>query len=237
MQHYFGRVSSQGVSLSEADIHHLTDVRRAEIGEKIEISDGDRTFLCCVEKLRPLSIKVLNELSKRDLPAKVILCFGLLKNEHSELLIQKCTELGVSEFRPFTSDRTIIKPKEKEDSKLIRMRKIAESAAKQSRRESLPLVKEYTSFKELSDEVEGITFFAYEEEKWSNSLWNALNGLDKDFNGTIRLFIGPEGGFSPKEVEIAKEKGWKFVSLGKRILRAETAGIYMSSVISSYLER
>lgn len=235
MQHFFGSIQGDEVILSKEEVHHLLHVKRAEIGEEIEVSDGKNVSLCRVDSLEPLRISVVGKAdSSRELPVHVTLAFGTLKGDHNELIVQKGTELGVSEFIPFVSSRTVVKPKEAEDGKLIRLRRVAQESAKQCRRGQIPFVSAYCSLTELLERKEELKLFAYESE--------ALTGLSlaktlrKHESTSILVVIGPEGGFSDAEANSLKEAGFLPVSLGKRILRAETAAIFCASVISACIE-
>ncbi|MCR5079663.1 MAG: 16S rRNA (uracil(1498)-N(3))-methyltransferase [Bacilli bacterium] len=233
MQHYFGEISEGLASLSESDRHHLLHVKRAEKGERVEISTCDgRLFSCIIKNLDPLEIEVDCEVEdSREGRLKVFLGFSLLKADHNELIIQKCTELGVAAFFPFLSERTVVKPDGKEDKRLLRLRKIAEESAKQCRRNIIPEVHGYSSFKEVLGIEADVRYLPYEGLLGSSdTLWNEIHLLDKE--GSVLFLIGPEGGFSDKEVALAKEKGFRFVSLGRRMLRAETAAIYCASLMA-----
>ncbi len=234
MQHYFGTIDGGFAFLSDADRHHLLHVKRAEKGETIEISTLDaKLYSCVVKNLDPLEIEVESEIeNSRESRLRVFLGFSLLKGDHNELIIQRCTELGVSAFFPFLSERTVVKPDGKEDKRILRLRKIAEESAKQCRRNLIPEVHAYSSFREVLDIDAEIRYLPYEGLLGSSdTLWNEINSLSSE--KSILFLIGPEGGFSDKEVNLAKEKGFRFVSLGKRMLRAETAAIYCAALASA----
>ncbi len=236
MQHYFGHIEGGYACIDDGDAHHLLNVRRGEIGEKLEIAEGEELFLAEIESIDPLRIRILEKIEKkRELDNPLLLAFALLKSDHNELIALKGTELGVSTFIPFTSNRTIVKPKEKEDNKLLRLRKIASEAANQCRRTSIPEVTSYSSFQELMSLKADRKLFAYEGEAGSSaSLLSSMANLQK--GESILVLIGPEGGFSEKEAKMAQENGFAFVSLGRRILRAETAALYCASIIGAISE-
>ncbi|MDY6094372.1 MAG: 16S rRNA (uracil(1498)-N(3))-methyltransferase [Candidatus Enteromonas sp.] len=234
MQHYLGKIVDGYALLSEEEIHHLRDVRRAEIGELVEIGDGDEVFLCLVESKNPLRIKVQEKRPARELPCRLTIAFGFLKGDHNEWIVQKGTELGVHSFFPFLSSRVIVKPKEWEDSKILRLRKIASESAKQCRRANVPTVNAYTAWNEILALPADCKFIAYEDVSISGEhLFSALNRVQGD---SILVLIGPEGGFSEKEAQEAIQSGFIPVSLGKRILRAETAAVFAASVVSAFIE-
>jgi 16S rRNA (uracil1498-N3)-methyltransferase len=232
MERLFARVSGKDVLFSSLDEHHLVDVLRVKVGQEIEVSDEGNLYGAQVLSLNPLKVEITKEI-RRDSELKSHLClaFALLKGGHDELVLQKGTELGVAEFYPFISERTIVRlpSKKEEDKRLERFRLITKGAAEQSKRLALPLVHPIVSFHDLLLEKAPHCLFAYEG---SNEETKALpDELMKVKDGErVIAIVGPEGGFSPKEVILARENNWTFIGLGKRILRAETASIYLASV-------
>ena len=237
MQHYFATIESGNVRLSKEDEHHLLHVKRAQLNETIEISlPNGSLFRARVAGLSPLRIELGEEVTeKREGDIRVILAFSLLKGDHNDLIIQKGTELGVSEFYPVLSERTVVKPEGKEDKRLLRLRKIAEESAKQCRRNLVPTVHPYISYVEMLNVEADCLLLPYEGMLGaSESLLSSLPVIEK--GSAVICLIGPEGGFSDKEVSKAKERGYRFVSLGRRILRAETAAIYCASLLSAKMD-
>ena len=164
---------------------------------------------------------------------------GIPKFEKMELIIQKNTEVGVNNIVPVIMERTVVKLDEKVASKkLDRWQKIAEIAAKQSMRDIIPNVKSIIKTKEIDVDRYDVVLVAYENEE-HNMLKAELKKLEsqnkQEYN--IAIVIGPEGGISEKEIELLDEKNVKFVSLGKRILRTETAGLVMAGNILYELEK
>ena len=236
MQHYFGTIADDHAIIDGKQIHHLINVRRGTVGEKIEVSDGTDAFLCVIEGLDPLSIKVLNKIEeKRELDVDLTLAFGVLKGDHNDLIVLKGTELGVAKFIPFTSARTVVVPTEEEDNRIKRLRKKAEEGAMQCRREVVPTVTGYQKFEDVLAAPADLKIFAY-EDMWtcSENLLSLAPNIKK--HSHILVVIGPEGGFSKEEARLALDYDFEFVSLGKRILRAETAAIYAASIIGAIAE-
>ena len=233
MERFFAKINSNNVALSENDKHHLLNVMRAKKGDKVEIVDEGDLYLAEIDSLDPFSLKLLNEINRpTELNVKLVLAFSLLKGGHDELVLMKGTELGVNTFIPFISERTIIRLDKKErEKRLERFRKIVSGAASQSKRLVEPEVLPIMDYGEILKYQATKRYLAYENvSSESFNLPQELNSLEK---GDSALFlIGPEGGFSPKEAMKAKDEGFSFVSLGKRILRAETASIYLASVFS-----
>jgi 16S rRNA (uracil1498-N3)-methyltransferase len=237
MERLFARVSGKDVLFSSLDEHHLVDVLRVKIGTTLEVSDEGNLYLAQVSSLKPLKIEIQKEI-KRDSELKAHLClaFALLKGGHDELVLQKGTELGVAEFYPFISERTIVRlpSKKEQDKRNERFNLIVKGAAEQSKRLSIPEVHPILSLKELLLLKADHRLFAYEgNSDETSSLPYELSQV-KEGERVIGV-IGPEGGFSPLEVQLAKESNYTFVGLGKRILRAETASIYLASIFG-YVE-
>lgn len=236
MQHYFGTIADNAVIIDGKQIHHLINVRRTAVGEKIEVSDGTDAYLCVVDSLDPLSIKVLSKIEeKRELDVDLTLAFGVLKGDHNDLIALKGTELGVARFIPFTSSRTIVIPTESEDKRILRLRKKAEEGAMQCRRDVVPEVTSYKTFEEVLSFPADVKIFAYE----------GMLGCDEGLldlamtippHSRVLVLIGPEGGFSKEEARLALDYDFHFVGLGRRILRAETAALYAASIIGACAE-
>mgnify|MGYP003311649625 CR=1 FL=1 len=234
MQRYFGAVSHGVASLCEDDIFHLTRVMRAKPGTQIEVVSEGKVYLCETTSFSPLKIEVIQELQgNSELPSKVILVAALVKGEKMDLVLQKATELGVSEIVLLETERTIVKIKD--ESKLERFRKILKEASEQSKRTVIPTLNRVISINKLSEVNADVKMIAYENEKGSTNSFNKLVNSVKT-GQSVAIVIGPEGGFSENEVEQANKLGFTSVGLGKRILRAETAVFYTLSVIANYLE-
>ncbi|MCR5348837.1 MAG: 16S rRNA (uracil(1498)-N(3))-methyltransferase [Bacilli bacterium] len=236
MQHYFGTIADQKAIIDGKQVHHLIDVRRTVVGEQVEVSDGTESYLCVVDSLEPLSLSVIRKIdTKRELDIDLVLCFALLKGDHNDLIVLKGTELGVASFYPFLSSRCIVKPEKNEDQRISRLRKKAEEGAKQCRRDVVPSVSGYKTFQEALNLRGDVKIIAYEGEAGvGESLLSFAKGLKK--RQRVVVLIGPEGGFTEEEAALAREKGFHFVSLGRRILRAETAAMYCASILGAQSE-
>lgn len=238
MQRYFASVIGTNVLLSEEDAFHLTKVMRARKGEEIEVVNEDIPYLCKITELKPLTIKVVEKIKeKRELPNDVTLICALIKGDRLDFVLQKATEIGVKEIVLITTDRTVVKPNSFNTSKkLERYHKILREASMQSHRNKIPELYRLIDMSKLSTVRADRKIIAYEGEVGNTkSFWDALKGIQP--KEKIAILIGPEGGFSPIEVKKAQASGYVPVSLGNRILRAETASIYALSVLSCYLER
>ena len=246
MHHFFvdkREIIGEEIKLYGDDFHHLQKVLRGKIGEEIIISSGEAVDYHCKSKRygedhAVLSVSFLEE--AHELRTKVILLQALPKGEKMELIIQKAMELGVSEMVPLDSENCILK-REKAEKKRLRWQGISEAAAKQSKRSVIPAVSPVSSWKEAFSLVKNaeIKLIPYENEKgvgFTKEELLRVEELGEKSGGTIALCIGPEGGFSKEEVEEAKKEGFLPISLGKRILRTETAAITTLSLIMMHLE-
>lgn len=222
------------IEIIGTDVKHIKDVLRLRIDEEVEISSEGFTYTCKIGSLEKskITVSILDKIKgSNEPPMDLILYQGLAKGSKMDLIIQKGTEVGITEFYPLATNRSIVKIKDikKEQSKVERWNSITDGAAKQSKRDVIPQVKNIITFDEmielLKDEENIIV--PYEDEK-ANTIKKDLQNI-KD--GKIHLIIGPEGGFESSEIEKLKLIDAKIVTLGPRILRTETAGIVAASII------
>ena len=238
MQRYFGRIVERQAILQDDDVFHLTRVVRAKVGEQIEVVNDGVVYLCQISRFRPLTIDVIRRLRENnELPNKVILVAALLKGEKMDLVLQKATELGVDEVVLLETSRTIVKfKKDDREVKMERFNRILKEAAEQCKRNQIPHLYRVIDFNGLHDIEADVKMVAYEEEAGPTTSFNKIVESIKP-EQTVAVLIGPEGGFSDHEILLATKQGFKKVSLGKRILRAETASFYALSVIANFLEK
>lgn len=238
------QVNNDKIQIIGEDVNHIRNVLRLTKGEKIKICDTNRSknYICEIEEILRDSVicNILEEVLG-EAEGNVILHIyqGLPKADKMELIIQKGTELGVTEFIPVNFKRSIVKISEKDEKKKIdRWQKIAEVAAKQSMRDIIPTVRYIQNIKNICDNINeyDMVLVAYELEK-ENYIKDELLKIKKDnANYRIAIVIGPEGGIDEAEVNSLKLAGAKIVSLGKRILRTETVALQVSSIIMYELE-
>lgn len=234
MYHFFVDSSAIGegkVRITGADLNHMKNVLRMKLGEAVLISDGTgKDYNCQVETYTEgegiLGILSENE-DSRELPSRIWLFQGLPKSDKMEVIIQKAVELGAAGVIPVATRNAVVKlDAKKAESKVRRWQAIAESAAKQSKRSYIPQVGAVMSLKEAFSYIEEQKFdlcmIPYELEKGMDGTKQVLGRLAS--GQQIAVFIGPEGGFDEEEIRLALEKNVIPVSLGKRILRTETAG-------------
>ena len=243
MYHFFveeEQVNGENAYITGSDVNHIVNVLRMKVGEELLISvKGDWDYLCKIEKTSSdrVDLKVLESMEQRELPVKITLLQGIPKSDKLEMIIQKAIELGVSEIIPVKTKRVVVKIDEKKvDTKVNRWNAIAESAAKQSKRSIIPKVYEPMSIDNALEIVKdfGVKLIPYENADGIDKTRRILDNMDKTKN--IAVFIGPEGGFEESEVERIKNSGFEVITLGKRILRTETAGLALLSNIMIRLE-
>ncbi|MBQ9885266.1 MAG: 16S rRNA (uracil(1498)-N(3))-methyltransferase [Lachnospiraceae bacterium] len=225
-----------------ADVNHIKNVLRMRIGERIRISNGqDACYNCTITGISDERVEVsLDEFDPvgTELPAKIYLYQALPKGDKMEFIIQKNVELGIAGIVPVATGRAVVKlDAKKADAKVKRWQAIAESAAKQSKRTVVPDIYHVMSFKEAVDHAAkncGLLLFPYENAEGIKAAKGLIDSIRPGMN--VAVFIGPEGGFESSEVEYALQSGFKTLTLGRRILRTETAGMMLMSVIMFNLE-
>lgn len=231
------------IRITGSDVNHIKNVLRIRQGEEMLVSDGTgRDYLCQAEEIAGLEVTVRileTEEEGRELPSRIWLFQGLPKSDKMEFIIQKAVELGAAGIVPVSTRNTVVKldPK-KEEAKVKRWQAIAESAAKQSKRSLVPRVSGIMTLKEAFDYVESqgfsVRLIPYEHEAGMDGTKTELDAAGPGQD--IAVFIGPEGGFDEREIELALSKGVRPISLGRRILRTETAGLALLSVLMMRLE-
>ncbi|MFA9375332.1 MAG: 16S rRNA (uracil(1498)-N(3))-methyltransferase [Lachnotalea sp.] len=244
MYHFFVKeeqIEEKNIRIIGLDVNHIKNVLRMKPGEQVLISNGvDKDYLCCLEEITNdeviAKILAIDEMGT-ELQAKVYLFQGLPKSDKMELIVQKAVELGVYEIIPVAMKNSIVKlDSKKVESKINRWQGIAESAAKQSKRIIIPKVKSVMTLKEALVYAKNFEYnlIPYENAKGMSKTKEIIASLKP--NMSIGVFIGPEGGFDELEIELALSNGMHTITLGKRILRTETAGLTTLSVIMFQLE-
>ncbi len=235
-------IPDKSVIIQGSDVNHIRNVLRMKPGEELNVSNGEdgKEYRCAIESFEEDRVVCQLRFVKEDnveLPSRVYLFQALPKADKMELIIQKAVELGVYRIIPVAAKRCVVKLDEKKAaSKIARWQTIAQSAAKQSRRGVIPEVAEVMNFaravKLAADmDVKLIPYELAEGMEQTRELIDTLrSGQD------IALFIGPEGGFEESEIQLAVDNGIVPITLGKRILRTETAGMTVLSWIMYRLE-
>ena len=226
-------ISRGQVQLFGEDEKHIKTVLRAREGEEITLCDGEgMDYQCRIASLeRGVLLDILSqEVCETEPKTKITLYQGLPKADKMELIIQKCVELGVDRIVAVSTERAIVKLDKKEAKKLERWQKIAEAAAKQSGRGKIPEIgQQVLKFKEAVAEAKELdgAIIPYEREQETG-----IRQFVENFKGeSVGVFIGPEGGFADEEIALAQENGITPITLGKRILRTETAGMTTTAIL------
>ncbi len=244
MQRFFvtpSQVKEDRIYIEGSDVNHMKNVLRMRPGEELMVSDGNNLqYLCRVAEytdgLAVLSVEQ-QETVDTELPSRIYLFQGLPKQEKMELIVQKAVELGACGIIPVETRRAVVRLDEKKKIKKVqRWQQIAESAAKQAGRGYIPQVEPVLSFREAlrrAAELD-VRLIPYELAEGMEGTRRIVEGIKP--GQSVGILIGPEGGFEKNEVEEAGEAGFVPVTLGKRILRTETAGLAVLSVLMYHLE-
>lgn len=224
------QINGEDAYIEGEDVRHIKDVLRYAVNDNLDICDENGVkYITKINNMakEKISLKILEVSEETSEPSINITLFqGLPKFDKLEMIIQKCTELGVSEIVPVITDRVIVKIDEKSASKKVeRWNKIALEAGKQSGRQKIPKIKNINNLKNLIENISkyDILLLPYECEK-EITLKSVLRNLDTNVKN-IAIMIGPEGGFSENDLKLLDLPNVKKVTLGPRILRTETAGL------------
>ena len=245
MYHFFvdlPQIQGDVVTITGSDVNHIRNVLRMKAGEELAVGNGVdcREYCCRIEEFSGdcviCRVQSVRE-ADTELPARIFLFQGLAKGDKMETIIQKAVELGVYEVIPMAAKRCVVKLDEKKaKSKTVRWQMISEAAAKQSGRRIIPGVKNVMTMKEAMSYAAGmdVRLIPYEKAEGMEKTREMISSLKPGQD--IAVFIGPEGGFEEDEVEMAAEAGVCPVTMGKRILRTETAGPAMLAWMVYQLE-
>ena len=231
------QVNDNIINIIGTDVNHIANVLRLKIDDVIQVCNEDKgtNYNAKIIEMNKEKVKcsILEQIqSNAEANIYINILQGLPKAEKMELIIQKCTELGVKEITPVEMERCIVKLDSKSASKKQeRWQKIAEVAAKQSGRDMIPQINNVMNIKNICNILEDydIVLVPYENEK-NTTLKEVLKELPKK-DLKIAIIIGPEGGFEEKEIKALEQNDYKIVTLGNRILRTETVAMAMTSVI------
>lgn len=245
MYHFFvepNAIVDKKITITGKDVNHIKNVLRMKPGEEISVSttESSAEYRCIISTLS--DTEVICDLAfikeeGNELPSKIYLFQGLPKSDKMELIIQKAVELGAYEIIPVEMKRCVMKlePK-KAPQKIERWQAISEAAAKQSKRTVIPEVTMPMSFKEAVKKASecDVRLVPYEMADGMNRTRELLKAITP--GQSVAIFIGPEGGFDQSEIELAQNSGFEIITLGKRILRTETAGMVVISVLMMQLD-
>lgn len=235
-------METQTVMITGSDVNHIKNVLRMKPGEELAVSNGvdGKEYRCGIRAFTEDSVECELRFVKEDgveLPSRIYLFQGLPKADKMELIVQKAVELGAYEVIPVAMKRSVVKlDHKKAAAKVTRWQGIAQAAAKQSKRGIIPQVTEVMSFQEAIEYSKRaqICLVPYELAEGMDRTGEIIRNIQPGQD--IAVFIGPEGGFDEAEIRAAREAGMETVTLGKRILRTETAGMTMLSILMYHLE-
>lgn len=243
MFNFFARENSRNGDcyyIEGADLNHIKNVLRMKEGDRFFVSDNGISSLCELVSADDTCAvaRIIEEgCQNTELAAEIHLFQGLPKADKMELIIQKCTELGVHRIIPCEMHRCVVKLEDKKKkSKIQRWQAISESAAKQSKRSIIPEIADVLPFSLLKEKIRDFDLFIvpYENERGMEATKEALGKIRKGMK--IGILIGPEGGFEKKEIDALTERGAVVLSLGSRILRTETAAVTAVGMCMLHIE-
>ena len=230
MQRYFVKEKNNNkFVLTDSDIHHIKKVMRCKNNDQIEVVYDNVVYLCNIDDIDSLTLSIIkNYKEDRELTIDLTIAVALVQEQKFDLILQKLTELGVTSIVPLKTERSIVKiDSSKAEKKKIRWETICKEASEQSHRTSIPTIHNIMTMKELLNNKKQLNLICSLNDK-TEPLENYLTNNIQN----ILFVIGPEGGFSPKEENYLMENGFESTTLGKRILRVETAAIYVASIIN-----
>lgn len=236
-------IPDKRVTIFGPDVNHIRNVLRMRAGEEISVSNGQdgkeyRCGILAMEEDRVLCELHFIKESAVELPVRIHLFQALPKADKMELIVQKAVELGAWEIIPVAAARCVVKlDQRKAESRVARWQSVAEAAAKQCRRAAVPNVTQVSSFSQAVERASemDVRLIPYELAEDMDRTRRLLEEIRP--GQEVALFIGPEGGFGESEIRLALEKGLEPVTLGRRILRTETAGMTVLSWLIYLLER
>ena len=232
MQRYFAKnIIDKKVELDSGDYHHIKNVMRCRNNDNIEVVFNNKLYIATILDIENFNIEITEEKDdNNELPIELIVAVGLVKEQKMDLILQKLTELGVNRIIPIKFSRSIVNLDDKKiDKKIVRWTSICKEASEQAKRNVIPIIDRPITVKELTKiEADKKLVASVREDK--NFISNYLQNNQKGVK--ILVVIGPEGGIADKEEDILIVNGFDSVSLGKSVLRVETAAIYVASVIN-----
>ena len=233
MQRYFAKAKEgDNFVLYDNDYHHIKNVMRMQINDQIEVIYDHMTYICSIKEIEPLKLEMLEKVNEnKEMATELTIAISLVNEQKMDLILQKLTELGVARIIPVKTERSIIKLDDKKaNKKIARWQMICKEASEQSKRTTIPKVENIMTLSELVNIPHSLKLIC--------SLSKGTKPLNYYLKKNIKevLFvIGPEGGFTDKEENLLL-KSFQPVSLGKRVMRVETAAIYVTSIINYICE-
>ena len=234
MQRYFinkNQINNNTVCITGDDVHHIKTVMRMKEKDQVIVCDEENSYLCEITFISNncVDLQILSKIEgSSELKTNVTLAHGLVRREKMEEVVRRLVELGCFSYIPVDMKRSVVKFKEINTQ---RLNKIIKEASEQSQRNKLMNICEVISFKKLNEIIDSydLVLFAHALYKDEVNFFTEIKDLKYK---NVLVIVGPEGGFDDKEVEtILKHKNVRKISLGKRILRTETAPLYIMSVL------
>lgn len=235
-----GQIAESVIRITGGDVNHIRNVLRMNPGDQLVVGCQDREYTCYLEQITEQEITahiMYVQDTQAELPSRIYLFQGLPKSDKMEWIIQKAVELGVYEVIPVETRRTVVKLEEKKAAKKVqRWQQIAEGAAKQSGRGFIPRIHPVCKFAQALEYGRQcpVKWIPYERAAGMAATRELLGNLKPGQD--VAVFIGPEGGFAEEEIQKAQEQGYTPITLGRRILRTETAGLALLSALMFHLD-
>ncbi len=232
MQRYFvKRKENDTVFLEESDFHHVKNVMRMNVCDNVEVVFNNKVYLASIISLdNVVKCKIIKEIEtlNKDIP-NIVIAQALVKEQKMDYILQKSCELGVDKIIPLITDRSVVKIDKNDTKKIDRWQKIVKEASEQSKRAYIPKVENIMTIKDLAnlEFTHKYICSVNEKSKTIKSVLSNVNACD-----TIIFVIGPEGGLSKEEESFLEKNGFKSVSFGNRVLRTETASLFIMSAVS-----
>lgn len=230
MQRYFVKEkNNNNFILENNDIHHIKKVMRCKNNDRIEIVYNKKVYLCNIDDIENLTLSIIDCYEEdRESNINITIAISLVQEQKFDLILQKLTELGVNTIIPIKTERSIVKiDNQKEEKKQIRWQNICKEASEQSHRVTIPTIEKIMTMKELINHKKEQNLICSLNDKTKSLQEYLTDGIND-----ILFVIGPEGGFTNKEETFLIENGFLSTTLGKRVLRVETAAIYVASIIN-----
>lgn len=230
MQRYFVKEKdNDNFILTDSDIHHIKKVMRCRNNDKIEVVYEKKVYLCNIDNIDSLTLSIIDSYEEdRESNIELTVAVSLVQEQKFDLILQKLTELGVTSIIPLKTERSIVKiDSSKQEKKKLRWETICKEASEQSHRVTIPQIHNIMAMKELLNNKKQLNLICSLNDK-TKPLEDYLKDEIKD----ILFVIGPEGGFTQKEEDFLIQNGFNATTLGKRVLRVETAAIYVASIIN-----
>ena len=234
MQRYFAKEKNNlEITLYDSDIHHIKNVMRYKANDKIEVVYENIVYICIIKNIDPLILEISSSSKEnREMSLDLTIAISLVNEQKMDLILQKLTELGVSRIIPVKTERSIIRLDDKKEiKKILRWQTICKEASEQSKRTKVPKVENIMTLKELAALDNKLKLVCSLNESTKPINYYTNKNIDD-----ILFVVGPEGGFTIQEEKMLLENNFSPVTLGKRVMRVETAAIYIASIINYLYE-